>query len=182
MTVQRFSKRIGRLEAKMTVPEFEKGSTKIVWECLSGRERKLFERLEELRREYGESFERMPRDVLAENFETLNKGIDMLLRRVFDHFFSAMAPFLGEDKLYQWIFMARFHAFLITTLNIVEMRRREDAFYDKVHEKYGDNWPDDIGEPDYAGIGERDFDKALKALIESSLVPPTEEEEPDGTG
>jgi hypothetical protein len=166
----------------MNVPEFERGSTRIAWECLSTRERELFERLEELRREYGYGFERIPKDVLADNCETLNKAVEILLRRVFDLFFTAMTPFLGEDELYEWIFMARFHAFLVTTLNIVEMRRREDAFYDQVQEKYGDDWPDDLGEPDYTGIGERDFDKALETMTDSSFVSSTKEEQPkDGS-
>jgi len=183
VNTQRFAKRIGRLETKMAAPEFERGSTKIAWECLSSRERKLFERLEELRREYGNSFERMPRDVLAENCETLNKGVEILVRRVFDLFFTAMSPFLGEDKLYEWIFLVRFHAFLVSTMNIIEMLRREDAFYKQVQEKYGDNWPDDVGEPDLSDIGERDFDKALTTMIESSPAVSSEEEKPeDGTG
>ena len=169
MSIRRFAKRVGRLEEKMAVPEFERGSTRIAWECLSGRERELFEKLEDLRAEYGDSFERMPRDVLAENSETLNKGVDMVLRRVFDLFLTAMTALLGDDKLCEWIFVARFRAFLTSTLNIVEMRRREDSFYDKVQEKYEDNWPDDVGEPDYTGIGEKDFNKALDALIESSF-------------
>jgi len=82
VTVQRFSKRIGRLEAKMTVPEFERGSTKIAWECLSRRERELFKRLEELRREYGDNLEAMPKDILSENAETMVKGAEILVRRV----------------------------------------------------------------------------------------------------
>jgi len=163
----------------MMVPEFERGSTRITWECLSGRERKLFERLEELRREYGNSFEAMPKDVLEENRETLNKGAEILVNRAFDLFFTAMTPFLGEDKLYEWIFMARFHAFLASTMNIIEMLRREDAFYKQVHEKYGDNWPDDVGEPDLSGVGERDFDKALTTLIGSSPVSSSEKEKPN---
>ena len=179
----RFAKRIGRLEEKMDIPEFERGSTKIAWECLSWREQRLFERIQELLREHGDGFGGIQKDVLAENYETVMKGADILLRRVFDLFFTVMTPFLGEDKMYEWIFMVRFHAFLVTTLNIVEMRRREDAFYDQVQERYGDNWPDDVGKPDYAGVGERDFDKALIALIQSSQVSSSqgEEEAKDGT-
>jgi len=32
---------------------------------------------------------------------------------------------------------------------------------DRVQEEYGDDWP----EPDYSGLGERDFDKALKNQV-----------------
>lgn len=178
MSARSFAKRIGRLEAEMDVPEFERGSTKIAWECLSQREQKVFDRLEELRKEYGDGFG-ITKEVLAENREILDKGIDILFRRVLDLLFSVMSPFLSEDKFYESIFLARFHAFLVSTLNIVEMRRREDAFYQKVQEKYGDNWPDDVGEPDYTGIGEKDFNKALSSLIRSSFK---EEEPKDGTG
>ena len=179
MSIRRFGKRVGKLEEKMDVPEFERGSTKIAWECLSWREQRLFERIQELLREHGDGSGGIAKDVLAENIEMLDKGIDVLVKRAFDLFLTAMAPFLGEDKMYEWIFMVRFHAFLVTTLNIVEMRRREDAFYDKVQERYGDNWPDDVGEPDLSGIGERDFDKALTTLIESSPLSSSEKEKPN---
>jgi hypothetical protein len=166
----------------MNVPGFERGSTRIAWECLSEREQKLFERIEDLLREHGDGFGGIRKDALVENIETLNKGMDILLKRTFDLFFTVISPFLNDDKLYEWIFWGRFRAFLVTTLNIIEMRRREDAFLQQVQEKYGDDWPDDMGEPDYAGIGERDFDKALEILIDSSFVSSTKEEQPkDGS-
>ncbi len=173
----RFSKRIGILERKMDVSEFEMGSTRIDWRCLSGHERKLFERLFELQEEYGSRFEDVPKDVLAENFEAINKGAIVLLRRVLDLFYTAMKVYTGDDKLCEWIFLVRFSAFLETTLNIVEMRRREDKFYQKVEEKYGENWPDDVGEPDLTGIGERDFTKALEAQIKSLSIKSMEQEQ-----
>jgi len=174
-----FAKRIGRLEEKMDIAEFERGSTKISWECLSWREQRLFERIQGLFREHGDGSGGIAKDILTENFETLTKGVDILVKRAFDLFLTAMSPFLGEDKMYEWTFLVRFHAFLVTTLNIIEMRQREDAFYQRVQEKYGDNWPEDLGEPDYAGIGERDFDKVLTSLIQSSFK---EEQPKDGTG
>jgi len=182
VNTRRFTKRIGKLEDKMNVPEFERGSTRIAWESLSEREQKLFERIEELLREHGDGLGGIQKDAFAENNEMFMKGMDILLRRTFDLLATVMGPFLNGDKLYEWIFWGRFRAFLVTTLNIVEMRRREDAFFQQVQEKYGDDWPDDLGEPDYAGIGEKDFDKALETLIDSSFVSSTKEEQPkDGS-
>ena len=54
------------------------------------------------------------------------------------------------------------------------MRRIEDKFYKQFERKYGEDWPDvlqekygdDWPEPDYTGIGEKDFDKELENLIQ----------------
>jgi hypothetical protein len=169
MSSRRFVKRVGKLEEQMDVPEFEKGSTRIAWECLSWREQKLFERINELLREHSDGFGGFRVESLAEYDELLTKGTEILFKRAVDLFLSVMSPFLG-DKLNEYIFWMRFHAFLVSTLNIIEMRRREDAYYQKVEEKYGDNWPDDIGEPDLSGIGERDFNDVLKQQIEDERI------------
>ncbi len=173
----RFAKRIAALESKVDVPEFEMGSTRIDWQCLSGHERMLFEKLEKLSEEYGNRFEDIPKDVLAENLEAISKGAEVIFRRVYDLFFTAMEVYTGDDKFTKWIFLVRFNAFLETTLNIVEMRKREEKFYQQVEEKYGENWPDNIGQPDLSDIGERDFNKALETLVSSLPISSSEEEQ-----
>jgi hypothetical protein len=166
MSNRGFVRRVGKLEEKMDVPEFEKGSTRIAWECLSWREQKLLERINELLREHSDECGGVHVESLVEYDELLTKGTEILVKRAFDIFASAMNPFLRGEKLNEYIFWMRFHAFLVSTLNIIEMRRREDAYYQKIEEKYGDNWPDDVGEPDLSGIGERDFNNVLKQQIE----------------
>jgi len=179
VNTQRYAKRIGRLEEKMTVPEFEWGSTRIDRECLSERERMLFQKVQEITEQYGDDPRRIPDNVLVENSEIARKALEIMARRVFDLFKTIIDEvYLKEDNLNKWVFWCRFLAFWKTTMNIIEMRQREDAFYDQVQKKYGDDWPDDVGKPDYAGIGERDFDKALTALIQSSFK---EEQPKDGT-
>jgi hypothetical protein len=135
MNNRRFIKRVGRLEEKMDVSEFERGSTRIAWECLSWREQKLLQRTDELLKQHSDGFGGVHVESLVEYDELLTKGTEILIKRAFDIFASAMSPFLRGEKLNGYIFWMRFHAFLVSTLNIIEMRRREDAYYQKVEEK-----------------------------------------------
>ena len=171
MNNRRLNERVRKLEKQMDASEFEFGSTKIAWECLTRRERLVFSKIMEIQKEYGDE---LSADILAENMDLFDMGIKIMLKRCMD-FFQTMIDslFLREDKLSSWIFWGRFHAFINTSLEIVKMRRLEDEFYKKFKEEYGEDWidvlqekyGDDWPEPDYSSIGERDFDKELKSLI-----------------
>jgi hypothetical protein len=119
----------------MDVPEFERGSTRIAWECLSTREQKVFDRLEELRKEYGDGFG-VTKEVLAENREILDKGIDILFRRAFDLFLSVVGPFLGEDKFYESIFaVACMHALHDFNFELLRSGNYCRSFFDQLDDR-----------------------------------------------
>ena len=50
----KLEERLRKLEKKMDVPDFESGSTKIAWECLTKGERLLFSHAQKIIDEYGE--------------------------------------------------------------------------------------------------------------------------------
>ena len=89
-----------------------------------------------------------------------------------DLYYSFMNCLL-RNNLEKMIFWSRYAAFLTSTMNIVDMRRREEKqekefeekfgpdWIDRVQEEYGDDWP----EPNYSGLGERDFNEALKNQV-----------------
>jgi len=169
MKVDGWDRKLRRLERKMDVPKFEQGSTKIAWECLAKPERVLYTKIHKVLEEYGEN---PPDDILKENHELLLKAGQIIHRRTMDLFISIMNCLL-RNNLEKMIFWSRYVAFLTSTMNIVDMRRREEEqesrfkekygrdWIDKVQEEYGDDWP----EPDYSGLGERDFNKALKNQV-----------------
>lgn len=155
--------RIKKIEKKVEVPDFKQGSTKIAWECLTWREQRLFNKIEEMTKKYGADLDKIPEDLQMEVPELSIKGLEILSRRAFDLFQTIInGIYLGEDWLNQWIFWSRFFAFWNTTMNIIKMRRIEDKHYMKFEEQYGEDWPDNLPEPDYSGIGEKDFNKELK--------------------
>ena len=172
MKLDGWDRKLRKLEKKMDVSEFQQGSTKIAWECLLERERKLFEKIEALFKEYGSDPEMIPDDVMLENHELLLKGAEIMHRRTMDLYYSLMNCLL-RNNLEKMIFWSRYAAFLTSTMNILDMRRREEEqeaqfkekygsdWIDRVQEEYGDDWP----EPDYSGLGELDFDKALKTQV-----------------
>ena len=172
MKLDGWDRKLRRLEKKLDAPEFEQGSTKIAWECLLERERKLIAKIDGVFKEYGLDPDLIPSDVLLENRELLLKGAEIMHRRIMDLYYSLMNCLL-RNNLEKAIFWSRYHAFFTTTMNIVDMRRREEDqeaqfkekygrdWIDKVQEEYGDDWP----EPDYSGLGERDINKALKNQV-----------------
>ena len=78
-----FDRKLRRLEKKMDVPDFERGSTKIAWECLTKGERLLFSHAQKIIDEYGED---PPDDVAEENRELFKKCNHRLWIRTFDLF------------------------------------------------------------------------------------------------
>ena len=160
--------RIRKLEQQVNVPPFEHGSSRIAWECFTERERLVFNKILEIEKEYGE---KPPSDVLTEHMHLLQAAVKIMWIRTMDLFQTIMdAVYFKEDNFERWIFWSRFAAFFNTSIEIVKMHRIEHDFYKKFEEQYGEGWPkilqekygDDWPQPDYNGIGERDFNKELK--------------------
>ena len=169
MKMDGWDRKLRRLERKMDVTDFQPGSTKIAWECLTKPERVLFTKIHKVLEEYGAN---PPDDIMQENHELLLKAGQIINQRTMDLFVSSMNCLL-RNNLEKMIFWSRYVAFLTSTMNIVEMRRREEEqeaqfkekygpdWIDRVQEEYGDDWP----EPDYSGLGEMDFNEALKSRV-----------------
>lgn len=85
------------------------GTTRIDWNCLTERERMLFDRVCEIRDKYAPS--PPPDDVLAENFELFVKGIQLFMRRAVDLFVSVMSSSLGGE-VEEWYFKLHFYNFM----------------------------------------------------------------------
>lgn len=171
--------RVKKLEKQMKVPSFELGTTKIAWESLTNREQKLFERLKVLHMEYGDNLEQIPEETAKEMLALSSKGTQILSLRAFDIFYTFMTNVhLKNEEFYQYIFWVRFFAFFNSTFNIIEKLRRDDEFYKKFKEEYGENWPDvlqekhgdDWPQPDLSDIGETDFNKTLTNINKSNKL------------
>jgi hypothetical protein len=93
------------------------GTTRIDWDCLTERERMLFDRFCEIRDKYAPSLP--PDDVLAENFELFVKGIQLFMRRAIDLFVSVMSSSLGGE-VEEWYFKLHFYNFMKDLTDCIE--------------------------------------------------------------
>jgi hypothetical protein len=112
------------------------GTTRIDWNCLTEKERLLFDRINEIKDEYGSY---PPDDVLQENHALFNKGIEILARRVIDLFRTVMTTLYmtdaQENRLMGFIFTARLFWFLHEISRQAEQMHKEEELY----EKHGDS-------------------------------------------
>jgi len=126
------------------------GTTRIDWNCLTERERLLFDRIREIQDEYKPYLP--PDDVLKENHALFNKGIEILARRAVDLFRTFMTTLYvtnsHEDKLMDFIFTTRLFWFLHEVKRHAEQMRKEEELY----ERHGDS---------------EDFEKAWKEYREN---------------
>ena len=167
----KIDERLRKLEKQMDVPSFEFGSTRIAWQCLTSRERMVFDKLVKIEKEYGDE---PPADVMHKNIDLYHTASRILWMKTMDLFYTLIdAVLLRHEPTARGIFWSRFAAFFNTTYEIVKMHRLEDKFYKKFEEEYGEDWPDKLQEkygddwpaPDYSYIGERDFKKELENLF-----------------
>jgi len=113
-----------------------KGTTRIDWNCLTERERLLFDRINEIEDEYGSH---PPDHVLQENHALFNKGLEIIARRTIDLFRTVMAtlymPDVKDDPMLDFIFVTRLFWFLQEVGRHAEQIRKEEELY----EKHGDS-------------------------------------------
>lgn len=113
-----------------------KGTTRIDWNCLTERERLLFDRINEIKDEYGSN---PPDVVLQENQALFNKGIEILARRAIDLFRTVMTTLyvtdVQDDPMIDFIFTTRLFWFLHEIGRHAEQMRKEEELY----EKHGDS-------------------------------------------
>ena len=113
-----------------------KGTTRIDWNCLTERERLLFDRINEIREEYGSN---PPGDVLQENHALFNKGVEILARRALDLFRTVMLTLYvtdaQDDPMVDFIFTTRLFWFLHEMRRHADQMRKEEELY----EKHGDS-------------------------------------------
>jgi hypothetical protein len=109
------------------------GTTRIDWNCLTERERLLFDRIVEIQDEYKPHLP--PDDVLQENHALFNKGIEIIARRTIDLFRTVMKTLYitnaQEDSLVDFIFTARLFWFLHEVKRQTEQMRKEEELYEK---------------------------------------------------
>jgi len=125
------ARRLDALAANMTDLQIE-GTTRIDWRCLTERERLLFDRIREIKEEYGSD---PPADVLQENHALFNKGIEILARRAIDLFRTVMATLyvtnIQEDSIINFIFTTRLFWLLHEMRRHAEQIRKEEELYEK---------------------------------------------------
>lgn len=113
-----------------------KGTTRIDWNCLTERERLLFDRINEIRDEYGAN---PPDDVLRENHALFVKGVEILARRAIDLFKTVMVTLyvtdVQDDPIMDFIFTTRLFWFLNEMRRHADQMRKEEELY----EKHGDS-------------------------------------------
>jgi len=113
-----------------------KGTTRIDWNCLTERERLLFDRINEIKDEYGSN---PPDDVLQETHALFNKGVEILARRALDLFRTVMVTLyvtdVQEDPMVDFIFTTRLFWFLHEMRRHADQMRKEEELY----EKHGDS-------------------------------------------
>ena len=113
-----------------------KGTTRIDWNCLTERERLLFDRINEIKDEYGSN---PPDDVLQENHALFIKGIEIVARRAMDLFRTVMVTLyvtdVQDDPMIDFIFTTRLFWFLY------EMKRHADQMHkeEELYETHGDS-------------------------------------------
>jgi len=129
------ARRLDAIAANMTALQIE-GTTRIDWHCLTERERLLFERILEIKEEYGRD---PPEDVLQANHALFNKGIEILARRAIDLFRTVMTTMYEtnrrEDPLIDFIFTTRLFWFLHEMRRHADQMRKEEALF----EEHGDS-------------------------------------------
>jgi len=112
------------------------GTTRIDWNCLTERERLLFDRINKIKDEYGSN---PPDDVLQENYALFNKGIEIIARRAIDFFRTVMITLyltgVQDDPMIDFIFATRLFWFLHEMRRHAEQMRKEEELY----EKHGDS-------------------------------------------
>ena len=86
------------------------GTTKIDPNCLTERERVLFNKVYEIRDKYAPALP--PADVLMDNRTLFDKAIEIIVRRTVDLFISVMPNAFGGDEIEEWYFKLHFYNFL----------------------------------------------------------------------
>jgi len=128
-----------------------KGTTRIDWHCLTEKERRLFERVIEIKDKYWPQLP--PDDVLEEIHELFVKGIEIVVRRAIDLFQGVMKiVYHAEDDVFvDFIFSLRLYWFLHEVeRHIGQMRKEEELFgkfedtedFEKAWEEYKEKLED----------------------------------------
>lgn len=118
--------KVKRLEEKMKDVSIS-GTTRIDPDCLSERERTLFNKVWEIRDKYSPSIP--PDDVLAEHHELFSTAQELIIRRAIDLFVTVMPMSFGGDEIEEWFFKLHFYNFmedLIDCLRNVRKWSEED--------------------------------------------------------
>lgn len=135
MKIADMARRLDALAAKMKDLQIE-GTTRIDWRCLTERERLLFDRILEIKEEYGSD---PPEDVLQEHHALFNKGIEILARRAIDLFRTVMATLYvtngQEDSTINFIFTTRLFWLLHEMKRHADQMRKEEELF----EEHGDS-------------------------------------------
>jgi hypothetical protein len=109
------------------------GTTRIDWNCLTERERVLFDRIVEIQDEYKPHLP--PDDVLQENHALFDKGVEIIARRAIDLFRTVMKTLYmtnaQEDPLIDFIFVTRLFWFLQEIGRQSGQMRKEEELYEK---------------------------------------------------
>lgn len=101
--------KVKRLEEKMRDVSIS-GTTRIDPDCLSERERVLFNKVWEIRDKYAPSIP--PDDVLAEHHELFLVAYNLIVRRTVDLFVTVMPEWLGGNEIEGWYFKLHFYNFM----------------------------------------------------------------------
>jgi len=132
-------------------------TTQISWDSLTKAEKTLFTHVLDLDSEGKHIPEALAREL-----------VEALGRRILDLYFSLVNEMLLKDNIEKFVYWQRYKAFFNTTMNIIDQIRKENEFYGQIEAKYGEDWPEDVGEPDLSGIGEKDFNRELENVAKDA--------------
>jgi hypothetical protein len=109
-----------------------KETTHIDWNCLTCEERVLFEKVNEIREEYG----CLPPDaVLKENDALFSKAFELIMRRVVDLFQEATKAICmvstRDEAFFDLVFTMRILWFIHEMRRHAEQNRKEEELYDR---------------------------------------------------
>ena len=137
------NRRLDRLEDRIYDFSFPPGTTKMSYECLTRKERILFERFAKIREKYGED---PPEDVCRENYDLVQAVSKIMWLRALDLFRSVVGGMVCKTGFDEAIFMIRLVGFMRETIWILERNRLEEA---KIEQFFGDElYDEDVDVPD----------------------------------
>jgi hypothetical protein len=112
-------RKVGALSGKLD--DSIRTETRIDFNCLSERERKLFDRVQKIIDKYAPASP--PEDVIEKNSRLWYKGLEIFARRAVELFVEVMPASVCCDELEEWYFKLYFYNFLYDWLKSVQSLR-----------------------------------------------------------
>lgn len=106
----------------LVLADSTKSETRIDINCLTEPEKKLFEKVEEITKKYSPASP--PQNVIEENADLWNKGLELFGRRATELFVEIIPASFCCDELEEWYFKLYFHNFMLDWIESVQEVRK----------------------------------------------------------